>query len=94
MEVRRLLVHVQYTRNHILCSESITQPFQIGICPSVKMTLLYNLHHLLVGAGQDNTDSLCLVLADLAVKTDMVDTVLDSLVILYLPESYIFPVVM
>ena len=58
------------------------------------MTLLYNLHHLFVGAGQDNTNDLRLVLAYLAVKTGMVDAVLDSLgaVAHSIRESYELPI--
>ena len=94
MEVWCLLVHVKDTRNYIVFAECITQPFQIGIRPLIQLAALFNLHHLFVGACKDNTDCLCLVLADLAMKPCIVNTVLDSLgtAAHSVGESYKFPI--
>ena len=67
VQVRCLLVHVQHTGNKVLASESLPKPFQVGIYPFVQTTAILNSHHLIMCPGQDDANSLALILADLAV---------------------------
>lgn len=61
MQVRCLFVHVQDCRNHIVLSESLTQPFQIVVASVAERPVRFHPFHIPVGSGQQYTDSPYLV---------------------------------
>ncbi len=79
VDMRRRFVHVQYSRNDVFGSERLPQPLEVIGTPRFQSPFLGDTLHILLRAGQHDTDYPHLIRADLTGQSGMFESMVDCL---------------
>ena len=77
MDMRCRFIHVQYCRNDIFGSESFSQPCKVIGTPRFQASLLNDTQHILLCAGQHDTNYPHLIRPDFTGQSGMFEPMVD-----------------